>query len=110
MHANNPERRKLLKGIAIGAVGALVASRTTELLAADALPRLLPSDPTAAALGYVEDSSQVAAPGHTPAMNCSTCAQYLGKPGEARGGCNIYAGKSVNSKGWCKAYAKKPGA
>jgi hypothetical protein len=34
--------------------------------------------------------------------------QYKGKPGDARGGCNLFAGKSVNSKGWCKVWAKKP--
>ena len=104
------ERRRLLKTLAMGTAGVLLASRTSAILAADALVQLLPTDPMAAALGYVEDSAKVTVAGHTAAMNCSSCAQYLGKAGSARGGCNIYAGKSVNAKGWCKAYAKKPSA
>jgi hypothetical protein len=102
-------RRNLVKTLALGTAAALVTLRMPKALAAAALVPLTSADPTAAALGYVEDSSHVTDAGHTAAMNCSTCAQYLGKAGDARGGCNIYAGKSVNAKGWCKAYAKKPG-
>jgi hypothetical protein len=103
-------RRKIIKTFTLGTAAAFIVARLPKAAAAAALVPLTPADPTAAALGYVEDSSHVSDAGHTAAMNCSSCAQYLGKPGDARGGCNIYAGKSVNSKGWCKAYAKKPGA
>ena len=81
--------------------------------AATALPPLSPADPTAKALGYVDDGSMVDAtanPTHKPEQKCATCAQFQGKPGDARGGCNIFAGKSVSSGGWCKVWAKKPGA
>jgi hypothetical protein len=103
-------RRNVIKSLALGATGALLAARLPQAIAAAALVPLTPNDPTAKALGYIEDSSKVTDAGHTAAMNCSNCAQYLGKPGDARGGCNIYAGKSVNAKGWCKGYAKKPTA
>jgi hypothetical protein len=76
------------------------------------LPALDPSDPTAKALGYVNDSTKVDAatnPTHKPDQKCGTCAQFQGKPGDARGGCNIFAGHSVSSGGWCKVWAKKPG-
>jgi len=82
-------------------------------VAAAALPALSPADPTAKALGYVDDSSKVDAaanPTHKPEQKCSNCAQYQGKAGDARAGCNIFAGKSVSGAGWCKVWAKKPGA
>jgi hypothetical protein len=80
--------------------------------AAAALPALSPEDPTGKALGYVDDSSKVDAkanPTHKPEQKCSSCAQFLGNAGDARGGCNIFAGKSVAAGGWCKVWAKKPG-
>jgi len=85
----------------------LLASRA----GAAGLPPLDPADPTAKALGFVTDSTKVDAssnPTHTAAQKCGTCAQFQGKPGEARGGCNIFAGHSVPQGGWCKAYAPKP--
>jgi hypothetical protein len=81
--------------------------------AAAALVPLTGADPTAQALGYTDDSGKVDAaanPAHKPDQKCSSCAQYLGRPGDARGGCNIYAGKSVSANGWCKVWAKKPGS
>ena len=82
-------------------------------VAAAALPALSPADPTAKALGDVEDGATVDAkanPTHKPEQKCSSCAQFQGKAGDARGGCNIFAGKSVAGGGWCKVWAKKPGA
>lgn len=99
----------LLAGAAIPALGLLA----TDASAAPALTPLSPSDPTAMALGFAEDSGKVNAktyPTHTAAQKCATCAQYTGAPGAARGGCNIFAGHSVPAGGWCSAYAKKPGA
>jgi High potential iron-sulfur protein len=77
------------------------------------LPPLDPNDPTAKALGFVTDSSKVdsgANPTHQPTQKCGTCAQFQGKPGDARGGCNIFSGHSVPQGGWCKVWAQKPGA
>ncbi len=81
-------------------------------MAAAAMPALDPSEPTAKALGYVNDSAAVDAkvnPTHKPDQKCSNCAQFQGKAGDAHGGCNIFAGKSVAAAGWCKVWAKKPG-
>jgi hypothetical protein len=36
------------------------------------------------------------------------CAQFQGKAGDARGGCNIFVGHSVPNGGWCKVFAAKP--
>ena len=78
---------------------------------AAALTPLDPGDPTAKALGFVSDATKVDAaanPTYKPAQKCSTCAQYLGKAGDATAGCNIFAGHSVPAGGWCKVYAPKP--
>lgn len=99
----------LMAGALIPAMGLIAGAPA---LAADLTP-LDTNDPTAKALGFVNDSSKVDAaanPTHTAAQKCGTCAQYLGKPGDARGGCNIFVGHSVPVGGWCKTWAKKPGA
>ena len=70
-----------------------------------------PNDPTAKALGFVADAAKVDAkanPTYKPAHQCSTCAQYQGKPSDANGVCNIFAGHTVPAGGWCKVYAPKP--
>jgi len=112
MH-NKISRRTIVKSAI--AVGAFIPALgfIESAAAATALPALSPADPTAKALGYVDDASTVDAkanPTHKPEQKCSSCAQYQGKAGDARGGCNIFAGKSVSGGGWCKVWAKKPGA
>jgi hypothetical protein len=72
--------------------------------------KLEESDPQAAALGYVNDSSkanQAKYPAHTPAQMCANCQLFQGKAGDASGPCPIYSGKIVAAKGWCSAYSKK---
>jgi hypothetical protein len=96
----------LLAGAAIPAIGVIYNSA----LAAD-LPALDPADPTAKALGFVNDTTKVddaANPTHKATQKCGVCAQFQGKAGDARGGCNIFAGKSVPQGGWCKVFAAKP--
>jgi hypothetical protein len=96
----------LIAGAFIPVLGLIANSAT----AAD-LPPLDPNDPTAKALGFVNDTTKVVAadnPTHKPTQKCGTCAQYQGKPGDARGGCNIFVGKSVPQGGWCKTWAAKP--
>jgi hypothetical protein len=76
------------------------------------LPPLDPKDPTAAALGFVNDASKVDAakyPTYKTGQHCGTCAQFQGKPGDARGGCNIFTGHTVPQGGWCQVWAQKPG-
>jgi len=78
---------------------------------AAALTPLDSNDPTAKALGFVNDATKVDAaanPTYKPAQKCSTCAQFLGKAGDTTAGCNIFAGHSVPAGGWCKVYAPKP--
>ena len=69
-----------------------------------------PTDPQAAALGYVADASKVDKAKYAKyaaGQKCENCALYQGKPGSAAGGCSLFAGKQVAAAGWCSAYAKK---
>jgi hypothetical protein len=73
-------------------------------------PALAESDPTAQALGYKSDATQVDKakyPKYAAGQMCANCVLYQGKPGDASGPCPIYAGKAVSAKGWCSSYAKK---
>jgi hypothetical protein len=99
----------LMAGALIPALG-LFGATAAEAAGAE-LPPLDANDPTAKALGYVTDTTKVdgaANPTHTAAQKCGTCAQFTGKPGDARGGCNVFTGHSVGQGGWCKVWAKKP--
>jgi len=90
----------------IGAVSALALSR--EALA-DA-PKVAESDPTAQALGYKLDASQVDKAKYAKYVageDCGNCSFYQGKPTDAFAPCPMFAGKQVAAKGWCSAYNKK---
>ena len=68
------------------------------------------ADAQAAALGYKADATKADVkkfPKYAAGQQCSNCALYTGKAGDASGGCPLFAGKQVSSKGWCSAYAKK---
>ena len=106
----NFSRRAIVKGgLLMGALVPALGMLAEQAAAAD-LPPLDTNDPTAKALGFVPDSTKVddkANPTHKPDQKCANCAQFQGKPTDARGGCNIFVGKSVPSGGWCKTWAKK---
>jgi hypothetical protein len=103
-------RRAIVKsGLIVGALlpAAELLSRNA---AAAALPPLDPSDPTAKALGFVNDGAKVDAkayPTYKPAQKCGTCAQFQGKPTDATAACTIFAGKSVPQAGWCQVWAQR---
>jgi hypothetical protein len=106
---NKISRRSLMKsGLIAGALlPALALVSRTE---AAALPPLDPNDPTAKALGFVNDGSTVDAkthPTYKPTQKCGTCAQFQGKTGDATAACTIFAGRSVPSDGWCQVWAQK---
>ena len=105
-------RRAIVKGGLIAGAFIPAMGLMANEAAAAGLPALDPKDPTALALAFVTDSTKVDAaanPTYKPTQKCSTCAQFLGKAGEATAGCNIFAGKSVPAGGWCKVWAQKPG-
>jgi hypothetical protein len=103
-------RRTLFKvGLAAASLPALQLPADTA--AAAELTPLDPNDPMAKSLGFVNDTTKVDAaanPTHKSTQKCGTCAQFQGKAGDARGGCNIFVGHTVPQGGWCKVWAQKP--
>jgi hypothetical protein len=105
-------RRAAIKLISVTAAAAVLGEKFASGADAPALVPLTIADPSAKALGYVDNTNTVDAasnPTHTPSQHCSDCLQFQGKPGAARGGCSIYPGKSVSATGWCRAWVAKPG-
>ena len=90
----------------LGVASSLALSREAF---ADA-PKVSESDPTAQALGYKADASQVDKAKfakYVAGQACGNCQFFQGKPTDAFGPCPMFAGKQVSSKGWCSAYSKK---
>ena len=107
-------RRSFLQFASASAVGLAVVSPALHAAAAAAAPATLPNleldNPTAKALGYVEDSTKVDKvkyPKHTPDQICANCALIQGDVKNVRNPCVLFSGRSVASKGWCASYAKK---
>ncbi len=91
-------------------VAVLAGIRPSPGLAQGALPHLSESDPTAKALGYVEDASKVDKtkfPSFKPGAHCATCNFFQGKASDAFGPCQIFPGKSVAGAGWCASHSPK---
>ena len=102
-------RRQFLKFAIVGAVAAPLAARliVQPAFAAD-LPPLELDNPTAKALGYVEDHTKTDVkkhPNYKPDQDCLNCKFYGG--GEPRGTCTLFPGKSVAAKGWCASHLMK---
>ena len=102
-------RRQFLKFAVVGAIAAPLAARliAQPAFAAD-LPPLELDNPTAKALGYVEDHTKVDVkkyPKFTLDQDCANCKFYGG--GAARGTCTLFPGKSVAAKGWCASHLMK---
>jgi hypothetical protein len=105
--------RRHFLGIAGGAVGVSAAGSLllgTPATAAETA-QLDESDPTAAALGYRKDSTQVDAakyPQHKPTQICADCRYFQAKGNSEWGPCSIFAGKgAVHARGWCAAFAAR---
>jgi len=64
------------------------------------------ADPTAKALGYVDDASKATDPKHKAGDMCSNCQFYSGGA-IGRGPCQLFPGKSVSSNGWCVSHTPK---
>lgn len=93
------------------AIAAALASTPVfiEEARADA-PMVTESDPTAQALGYKSNASQVDKAKYAKfqaGQSCSNCQLWQGKAGAPNGPCPMFGGKLVSSGGWCSAYVKK---
>ena len=99
------EFMKLSAAIAAGAV--VVPSRDAS---AQDMPKLSTDDPTAVAMKYVNDASEVdpsTRPNPAAEQNCGNCALLQGADGDEWRPCPIFPGKLVNANGWCSVWAPK---
>ncbi len=107
----NAERRRFMRALAGGAALApVVLLGISAPAGAGDLPQLAADDPTAMALGYVEDTANVDKarfPQHTAEQKCSNCQLIQGEDGAAWRPCQIFPGKAVAADGWCSAWVKK---
>ncbi len=106
----NQTRRRILGFMTAGAMTLPVSLLLGQARAAEA-GQLQESEPTAQALGYKKDTTQVDSarfPQHEPTQICGSCRYYQGKASAVEGPCTLFAGKgNVQAKGWCAAYAAK---
>jgi hypothetical protein len=107
---DNCSRRSVLTLIGAAGAALMVGSRPMRAQgAAQDLPHLDPSDPTAKALGYTEDATKVDKsrfPAFKPAARCANCNFFQGTGGPY-GPCQIFPGKSVSANGWCASHSPK---
>lgn len=117
-------RRNFIKqsALAVGSVSILSKILNNDHAYAQALTALDESNPTALALGYKSDSSnvdEVKFPKHAGEQGkkslCSNCMFYSqggqkieGKDGEF-GKCTLFPTNLVSAKGWCNSWTLKPG-
>jgi hypothetical protein len=107
-HEQNDEGRRRFLKVAAGTVAAAVVVGIVPGMARAAdIPHLSPTDPTAAALKYVEDASKAADPKHKAGDTCANCQFFQGKASDAYAPCQLFPGKAVASKGWCVSHAVK---
>ena len=99
-------RRRFLKAAAGTAAAAAVIGSLPRFARAADLPHVTESDPTAKALGYVEDASTTKDAKRKAGDTCTNCQFYSGGP-TGYGPCQLFPGKSVSAKGWCVSHQPK---
>ena len=99
-------RRRFLKLAAGTTAAAVLVGGLPRFARAADLPALTDADPTAKALGYVEDANKTTNPKRKAGDDCTNCMFYSGGP-TGRGPCQLFPGKSVNAKGWCVSHSPK---
>lgn len=104
-------RRLILLGVAgIAGPSVLLSSPQVSAQGGNALPHVDVADPTARALGYVDNAATVDKakfPSFKSGAHCATCNFFQGKATDAYGPCQIFPGKSVASAGWCASHSPK---
>jgi High potential iron-sulfur protein len=114
MQTPNVTRRRFVQFASLSAASLVVlgnanAAEPAKAAAEADLPKLELTNPTAKALGYVEDTKkadQAKYKNHTAEQKCMNCRFMKGDPKKPRMGCTLFAGKSVASQGWCASWVK----
>jgi hypothetical protein len=99
-------RRRFLKAAVGTAAVAVAIGGLPRLARAADLPHLAETDPTAKALGYVEDASKTTDAKRKAGDDCANCQFYSGGA-TGYGPCQLFPGKSVSAKGWCVSHSTK---
>ena len=99
-------RRRFLKLAAGTAAAAALVSGLPRVARADDLPHVSEADPTAKALGYVEDAAKTTDAKHKAGDTCGNCQFYTGAA-TGYGPCQLFPGKAVSAKGWCISHTAK---
>ena len=93
------------------AVGAAVPLGAIPIILKADNHRLSEDDPTAKAMGYLHDATQVDVTKYPRRAGeagskqfCSNCQLYKAGSEDGWGTCAIFPGKLVNAKGWCNAW------
>jgi High potential iron-sulfur protein len=100
-------RRALLKTLSFGAAVAAGGLLRPARAAAPAPAKVDVNDPSAVAVGYVENANQVDAkkyPAYVSGSNCDNCLLLQGKPGNNYRPCSLFQGKLVAVSGWCSGW------
>ena len=87
-------RRRFLKVAAGTTVAAVVIGGLPRFARAADLPPVTEADPTAKALGYVEDASKTADAKHKAGDDCTNCQFYTGGA-TGRGPCQLGSGRCI---------------
>src|SRR5215469_7391419 len=98
-HEHIESRRRFLKLAAGGTAAAVLVGGLPRLARADDLPHVSEIDPTAKALGYVEDAATTKDAKHKAGDTCANCQFFTGGP-TGFGPCQLFPGKAVSAKGW----------
>ncbi len=103
MSTNTLQRREFLKICAATALAGIPVS-----VIAQAPAKLPVDDPTAIALGYIEDVADVdksANPNFKEGSKCGNCALYVtAKEADDFAPCGAVGGRLVARAGWCKVW------
>lgn len=99
-------RRHFLKFAVGAATAAVLASGLPGDARADDLPHLSEADPSAKALGYVEDAAKTTDARRKAGDTCANCQFYTGAA-TGYGPCQLFPGKAVAAKGWCISHVTK---
>ena len=109
------DRRNFVRFAGLGTLGLVALASNAQAAAPPAaapaadLPKLELDNPTAKALGYVEDTKSVDVAKyktHTVEQKCSNCLFIRGDAPKKYRPCTLFPGKSVASEGWCVSWAK----
>jgi hypothetical protein len=108
MSERSKTRREFLQlTVAAATIPAGVALLRPEAARAQDLPHLTEDDPTAQALGYVQDATKATNPRYQAGQTCLNCMQLQGEEGPEWRPCAIFPGKLVATGGWCSVWVQK---